>query len=421
MRKLFVILVLGFFVIGGLLSSSWAATAKGPFKVGWLSPLTGLWAETGRDMTNGLELYLDQIGHKMAGRQVILVSEDDRATPETAVTKLRKLVSHDRVAVAAGTVAANTGLAIAAASDELQTPVVVVCAAADDITQRMAKKWTTRIGWTGSQSMYPFGEWAYRNGYKKIAALSTDFQFGYDTLAGFQRTFEEAGGQIVQKVWVPINVIDLGPYIANLRKDVDAIWICVVGGAALKFPKQYKDMGMTLPLLGTGQVSDENVLPAQGDEIIGFISPLQYTASIESPANRKFQEAYQKKYKKIGSYMASHSYEFGMWLHQAVDAVKGDVENKEAFLKAIKAVKLQEPPRGSFYMDDYGNPVQTFYIRKVEKVKGFPLDFLGGEAKKWNIVIAKIPAVSQFWKYDPKEYMKQPVFTQNYPSCKFCQ
>jgi branched-chain amino acid transport system substrate-binding protein len=240
-------------------------------------------------------------------------------------------------------------------------------------------------------------------------------------VGGFQRTYEEAGGQIIQKIWVPVNIVDFAPYIARIRKDADAVWVNAVAAMALRFPKQYQEMGMKLPLIGSGNVSDEYILPAQGDEILGFISPLHYTAALDTPANRKFQEKYQNKYKKIGSYYASHSYELGMWLHKAIDAVKGNVENKEVFLQAIKKVQLADPPRGPFHMDEYGNPVQNVYIRKVEKIKGFPLDFLGGEAKKWNVVIDTIPAVSQFWKYNPEEYMKQPTFSQTYPPCKYCK
>lgn len=332
------------------------------------------------------------------------------------------MASHDKVAVVGGIITAPTGLATAAAADELQTPLIITCAAADDNTQRLRKKWATRTGWAGSQPMFPFGEWTYKKlGYKRLVTVAVDFQFGYDTVAGFQQTFEAAGGQIIQKIWVPVNTVDFAPYIANIRRDADAVWINMVAAMSLKFPKQYQEAGIKLPLFGNGTVSDEYILPAQGDEILGFISPLHYSAALDNPANRKFQEKYQAKFKKIGSYYAAHSYETGMWIKQAIEAVKGNVEDKEGFLKAIKNVKLADPPRGPFYMDPYGNPVQNIYIRKVEKIKGFPLDFMNSGEIKWNVVIDTIPAVSQFWKYNPEEYMKQPTYSQVFPACKYCK
>lgn len=416
MKKLSFVFVLVAFAVA-MAGASWSAE-KGPIKVGWLSPHTGQWAEVGKDMNNGFNMFMEEIGYKVAGRTIEVIREDTRAVPDTAVTKFRKLVSHDRVAVVGGLVTSPSGLAVAAAADEMQIPLIIDCAAADDNTQRLRKKWVTRIGWTGSQPMFPFGEWVYKKlGYKRIVTIAVDFAFGYDNVGGFQRTFEAAGGQIIQKMWVPVTAMDFAPYISNIRKDADAVFVALVGAAPLKFPKQYQEAGIKLPMIGSGTVSDEYVLPAQGDEIVGFISPLHYSAALDIPANRKFQEKYQKKYSKMGSYYASHSYELGMWLAQAIEAVKGEVENKEDFLKAIKSVKLTDPPRGPFQLDAYGHPIQNIYIRKVEKVKS-PLDFMGGGATKWNVVIDTIPNVSQFFKWDPEEYMKQPAYSHDYPPMK---
>ena len=305
------VLVLGFVIYFGLCPAVPAAE-KGPIKVGWLAPLTGQWAEAGKDMTNGFNMFMEEIGYKAAGREITVIREDTRAIPETAVTKLRKVATHDKVAVVAGIVTAPSGLATASAADELQVPLIIACAAADDNTQRQRKKWATRIGWTGSQAMFPFGEWVYKKlGYKRIVTICVDFQFGYDNVGGFQRTFEPAGGQIIQKIWTPVNTVDFAPYIANIRKDADAVFTTMVGAMPLKFFKQYQDAGIMLPLIGTGTGSDEYILPSQGDEVLGFISPMHYTAALDTPANRKFQEKYQTKYKKIGSYYAAHCYELG--------------------------------------------------------------------------------------------------------------
>ena len=105
----------------------------------------------------------------------------------------------------------------------------------------------------------------------------------------------------------------------------------------------------------------------------------------------------------------------------AIEAVNGDVENKEAFLEAIKNVKLPDPIRGPFHLGKYGNPVQNIYIRKVEKIDGYALDYMNSGPIKWNMVIDTIPQVSQFWKFDPEEYMKQPTFSHKYLPCKYCE
>ncbi len=398
----------------GLTTTVWAAE-KGPIRIGWLSPQTGQWAEVGKDMNNGLRMYMEEVGYKAGGRPIEVIWEDDRADPATAVTKFRKLVTHDRVAAVAGLVTSPSGLAVGAAAAEMQVPLVIDAAAADDNTQRKYSKWVLRIGWTGSQPMYPFGEYvAKKLGHKKIVSVAVDFAFGYDNVGAFQRTLEENGGQIIQKMWAPVSTVDFAPYIGSIHKDADAVFVVAVGSMPLRFLKQYREAGIKLPLIGSGTVSDEYILPAEGDEALGFISPLHYSAALTTPANTKFQEDYQKKYKKIGSYYAANSYELGMLLVQAINDLKGEVEDKEQFAKAMRSVKLKDTPRGPFYFDEYNNPVQNIYIRTVEKIKS-PNDFLDAGAIKWNTVIETIPNVSQFWKWKPEEYMKNPVYSQSYP------
>ena len=239
--------------------------------------------------------------------------------------------------------------------------------------------------------MFPFGEWVYKKlGYKKIATMMLDFQFGYDSTGGFQKTFEEAGGQIIQKLLVPVNTLDFGPYIARVRKDADALMTGFGGVMNLKFPKQYQESGLKLPMICSGTNVDESVFPPRAMKCSDISLPCITARLLISPPTGVPAE-YQTRYNKIGSYYATHSYEFGMWLVRAIEMVKGDVESKEDFLKAIKNVKLTDTPRGPFHMDEYGNPVQNVYIRKVEKVKDHPLDFLKSGEIKWNVVIDRSP------------------------------
>ena len=86
------------------------------------------------------------------------------------------------------------------------------------------------------------------------------------------------------------------------------------------------------------------------------------------------------------------------------------MEDRAAFMAALRAVAISDAPRGPIKMDPYGNPTQNIYIRKVERVGG----------KLQNTVIYTYPAVSQFWKYNPEEFLKQPVYSREFPPCRFC-
>ena len=249
--------------------------------------------------------------------------------------------------------------------------------------------------------------------YKKIAMIGYDFAFGWEVAAGFQRTFEESGGQIVQKLWPPQGNADYGPYLAQLKRDVDAIYCVFSGADALRFVKQYSEAGLKarLPLVSGGTVTDEHVLRTMGDEALGIVSALHYSAALDNPANKKFAQAYEAKQKQVPSYYSEGSYVAGTALKAALEATGGDIEDTAKFLAALRKVELSDAARGPIRFDEYGNPIQNVYVRKVEKVGG----------RLQNTVIHTFPNVSQFWNYKPEDFLKQPVYDRNYPPCKNCQ
>jgi branched-chain amino acid transport system substrate-binding protein len=396
-----------------LAAPSGPGAQTGPIRIGFLAPLTGPFAQVGKDMVNGSELFLDEIGRQMSGRKVELIVEDDEGQPATALNKSRKLVEQDKVHVLTGGLLANIGYALQPFIDGAQVPATYPVIASDDLTQRRPAKWIVRTGWATSQPMHPFAEWVVKNTkYRKVATIGMDYAFGYETVGGFQRVFEEQGGQIVQKIWTPLNTNDFAPFLAQIRRDSDAVLALFVGRLALQFMKQYQEAGLhgKLPLLGGGTTTDESVLPQMGDEALGTITALHYSQAIDTPQNTKFAKAFEAKAGKISSYYSEATYTNMRWIGEAVKAVGGKVEDRPALLAALRKVDIKDTARGPLSVDTHGNPVQTIYVRKVERVGG----------KLQNTVIATIPSVSQFWKYKPDEYLKQPLYTRDYPPCKHC-
>jgi len=390
-----------------------AAAQKKPIKIGFLAPLTGGAAQIGRDMVNGFEMYLDEAGQQIAGRKVEVIVEDTAGNPGTAIAKFRKFAESDHVDMVVGEAFAHIGYALAPKAEEFRMPTIFPVIAADDLTQRKPSKWVVRLGWTGSQPSHPFGEYAAKTlGYKKVAVFGTDYAFGYEVVGGFQRSFEEAGGQIIQKLWAPLGTSDLAPYLSQLKRDADAAFIIVVSNSALRFPAQYRDAGLLgrLPVIGGAVIADESVLPTFGDEALGMVTPLMYSAALDTPANRKFAGEYRKKYGKVPSYFSETCYTSGRWIAEAAKVVGGRVEDREKFMAAFRTVEIPDAPRGPVKLDQWGNPIQNIYVRKVERKKG----------ELQNTVIHTFPGISQFWTYKPEEYLKLPVYNRDYPPCRFC-
>jgi branched-chain amino acid transport system substrate-binding protein len=268
-----------------------------------------------------------------------------------------------------------------------------------------------RTCYTSSQVSHPLGEYAAKKlGYKRVVTIASDYAYGWEVTGGFQQCFEESGGKVIQKIWAPLGFKDFTATFKDLKKDCDAIFLCNVGQSAEIIPKQLREMGYKGPLIGTTASFDESFYPRMGDEIVGAISSSLYSTAIDTPENKNFVKAYKAKFNEDPSYFSEHGYVTAMWIDKALQSIKGDVSDHNKILAALKKVELKAP-RGPVKLDAYGTSIDNVYIRKVERKNG----------KLQNTVVYTYPNVSQFWKYDPETYMKQPSYSKDYPPCKYCQ
>jgi len=403
----------------GALAVSLAAPAQAEeLRIGFLAPMTGIFAQVGKDMADGFQFYLSEHGNKLGGADVKFILEDEQGKPDTAVTKAKKLVLQDKVHMFIGGLLASTGYALAPVSSAEKTLYIAPIAAADDLTQRDLSKYPyfIRTGWTSSQPHHPLGQWACDQGYKKVVTIAADYAFGYEVTGGFQKAFEDCGGQVIQKIWPPIGTKDFGPYIPTIKQDADAVFSLMVGPMTLQFPKQLRGAGIKKPIIGGGTSYDEFALPFMGDEVIGDVSALQYSAALQTPKNEAFVKAYRAKYGKVPSYYSESNYTTAQWIDEAIKQSGGKWPGPEQLIKTMQAMKL-DTVRGPVSMDDMRNPIQNIYIKKVEKKKMFGYD----KDELWNTIIKTYPNVSQFWTYGKDAFLKQAVYNRDFPPCKFCQ
>jgi branched-chain amino acid transport system substrate-binding protein len=410
MRKLFLAIV-AFTVVLGFSGPSLAEKVR----VGLPVPLTGFVAESAQEMVEGFELYLEQNGGKLGGLEVDLIVEDTQTKPETALTKMRKLVENDKVHFVVGYLLAFEGYAVRDYAHDNKTPLFLPIVAADDLTQRQSSPYIVRMIWTSSQPNHPFGEYAFKTlGFKRIVTVGQDYAFGWESVGGFQRTFEAAGGQVVQKLWVPLDAPDHGPYVSQIRRDADAVFALVVGGHIPKFMKTYQDFGLKdqIPLIGANIMTDEDVLKHMGSEALGVITSHSYAATLKRPQNVAFVKLFQGKYKKDPSYYAEAMYTAALWMDKALSKT-GMPNDALKLIDAVKNVDLTDAPRSALKLDSRNNPIETIYIRKVvEKKNGKGLE---------NEVIGSVPNVGQFWNIDPDKYLAGPLYSRDFPPCKFCK
>lgn len=389
------------------------ATSPGaePIRVGYLGPLTGIFAAAGKDMLDGLKMAFEEVNYEAAGRKIELVEEDTEGNPATAQAKYRKLVAQDRIHVLDGVLLINIGYALVPNIERDRLPSLFLTTP-DEITKRKPARYVIRSNFAASQPMHALGDYAARTlKYKRVAAIAMDNGFGHEGIGGFQRVFEGLGGRVVQKTWVPLNAMDFAPYLTQVPRDVDAVVQVFVAGQAVRFAKQYGESALhgKVPLIGTGVFTDQSSLQGMGDEVIGHVGALIWAPTIDNPANRAFVQLAERKVKRTPSYFHAVMYSSGRWIIEAAKALGGNVEDRDRFLAALRKASDTTPdPRGPIKLDEYNNPTQNVYIVKVEKVNG----------RLQNTVIHTYPMVSQFWTYRPAEFLKTPPYDRTYPPAK---
>ena len=390
----------------------WAQAQSASIRVGFLTVRQGALAAGGKQMEEGIQLFLKERNGMIGGRKVELIVADTGGNPVGAKTKTQELVERDKVHVIIGPLAAFEALAIDDYIGQSKTPIISPSAAAEDLTQRKPNPWFVRTSCSSAQVNYPVGDYAAKTlGYKRVAIIADDFAYGHETASGFQRAFEDAGGKVVQKLWPPLNVADYGSYIGQLKTKVDAIYAGFAGANGLRFLKQLREYGIKTPVLGSGTTTDEGILKQMGDEALGVISGSFYAAGLDTPESKRFVAAANKEFGADPGYYTLGTYSAGVLLEMAVKAVNGKVEDKEAFMKALRNPGPINDPRGTWQVDGYGNPVENIYIRKVERRNG----------KLVNVVLKTYPNVSQFWTYNPKEFLAAPVYSRDVPASKFLE
>jgi branched-chain amino acid transport system substrate-binding protein len=378
-----------------------------PIRIGLLTVKTGPLAQGGIQMEQGVTLFLKDRNNTIAGRKVELIVGDTGGNPAGTKTKAQELIERDNVDMIFGPLAAFELLAISDYVAAHKTPILSL-AAAEDMSQRKPNPYFVRASGTSGQNMHVLADYATKElKYKSVMTISEDFAFGYEQMGGFQRVFEDGGGHVVKKLWPPIVTPDYTPYIAQLS-GVDAVVQGFAGSNPLKFMKQYKDAGMTLPVIGGGTAGDDALMKSFGDEALGMITASAYTSDLDTPSNKQFVAGMMRDTGAIPGLYAAGLYISGLIAEAALKSLGGKADDKEALIKAMRDVSLEDSPRGPFHFDHFGNAIGTIYLRRVVKQDG----------KLAQQTIKTYPNVSQFWTFDEKWFLAQPVYSRDYPPLK---
>ena len=383
-----------------------------PIRIGFLTVRTGALAAGGRQMEEGIQLFLKERNNTIAGRKVELIIAETGGNPAGAKTKTQELVERNKVHVIIGPLATFEALAIDDYIRDAKVPLITPTSAAqNDLAQQKKNDFVLHAVGTAAQPMHVLGDYAAKKlGFKRVATIADDFTYGHEGEAGFQHAYEDNGGKVVQKLWSPLNAVDYGSYVGQIKPNVDAIYAGFAGINGLRFLKQFSEYGLKskITVLGNPTCVDEGVLKNMGDEALGVVTASWYSATIDTPDNKRFVQAVLDEYKVVPGFYTAGTYTAALFLEDALKAVNGKFEDSAAFVRALHNVRLTRGPMGPIRVDEYGKPILNIYVRKVERKNGALV----------NTIVDTVPDVGQFWKYDPKEFISSPPYSRDYPVAK---
>ena len=352
-----------------------AALAQATVKIGVVAEFSGPFADYGAQIVGGMKAYLKLNGEVFAGKKIEIVIRDTTgAAPDIAKRLAQELITRDQVDILAGFGLTPNALAVAPVSAEAKKPMVIMNAATSVITTR--SPYIVRVSHTLPQDTQPIAQWAAKNGIKRAFTLVSDFGPGVDAEGTFIKAFKAAGGEIVDSVRTPLANPDFAPFLQRVKDTrPEAVFVFLPPGSqTIAFIKGYEERGLKqagIRIIATGDLTDDGVLQAMGEPTLGLITSFHYSAAHDSPENKAFLKAYVEANgtKLRPNFMACAGYDGMAAIAEALKKTGGSTD-PEAFVGALKGMKLMSP-RGPIMIDpETRDIVQTVYIRRVEKVDG---------------------------------------------------
>ncbi|WP_313707218.1 ABC transporter substrate-binding protein [Massilia sp.] len=353
------------------------AQAQDTIKVGVIAAFSGPFADYGKQMQGGIKAWMAQHGDKVAGKKIELIYKDTTGpSPEIAKRLAQELVVRDKVDFLAGFGLTPEALAVAPIAQQAKKPMIIMNAATSVITTK--SDYIARFSMTLPQISAPMGDWALKNKITNVATVVADYGPGIDAEKAFSDRLVKNGGKIVESIRVPLRNPEFAPFIQRIKDaKPDAVFVFVPAGEqSIAFMKGYRERGLAaagVKVIATGDLTDDHVLPAMGDNTQGVITTFHYSAAHKSPENDAFLKSFAAANPQGGrpNFMAVAAYDGMNAIYQVSQKLNGKIDGDKA-MAVLKGMKINSP-RGPISIDPATRDVvQTVYVRKVEMVNGQP-------------------------------------------------
>jgi branched-chain amino acid transport system substrate-binding protein len=367
--------------------------AQDVVKIGFIAPATGQFSQIGKHLIAGAKYYMEERGSAVAGKKIELLIRDDGGQPDAAKRIAQEYLVNDKVAVLAGFTFTPVALAVAPLSTQAKIPQIVMGAGASIVTER--SPYIVRPFFTLAQVTVPLAQWAARTNIKRVVTLVSDYAPGAEAEKAFIDEYKKLGGEIAASIRVPVQSPDFSPHLQRARDaNPEAIFVFIPGNQAGAFARQSVERGMNtsgVKLIGTGDMTDDDLLESMGDAAIGIITSHQYSVAHASDVNKAFVAGFRKSTGMRPNFMSVAAYDGMHLIYEALKKTGGETSG-EKLVDAMKGMSF-ESPRGPISIDpETRDIVQNVYIRRVERKDG----------ELYNIEIDTFPAVKDPLKAKPQ-------------------
>lgn len=400
------------------LTVSGQALAQEPITIGILVALEGAFAAGGADGVRNIELAIQQRGGTAGGRPIRTIVAPTDTTPDTAVRQARKLVEQDGVDFIIGPLSGSEGIAI---RDYAKT--VPQMAIINGISGALETTWVDpapnffRFNLDGAQWGQGLGTYVVEEkGWTRVAAVAADYSFGYTNFLGFAVDFCRAGGEIVERFWVPLGAADFGGVIAQLPDDVDAIYLGMGGTDAINFLNQFDQAGADTNLIGGTIMADSTVLASRGrakEALIGTPTSGAFAPDNPDPAWQDYVAAYQAAFPESERFPVPSLFGVGYYVAtlaalEALDIAEGDLSNNQARFKEALATMTLQTPLGEVSLNENRQATGSVFVTEVVE---------GPDGNLQSVFRARVDGVTQTLGMTADEFRAMGLPSRDTPDC----
>lgn len=356
-----------------VLALAGGGAAAEDLKIGTVLSFSQVMGVYGNAILDGMNLAIEEAGGQVAGRKIVIVKEDDKNDPKTALQLVRRYVKDDKVDFLVGPVASHVAAAIRDEVHRSKTFLLIANAGNDELTRELCSPYVVRTSFSNWQWNYPMGEYTASHIGKRGAIIGANYVAGKQMGGAFAEGFKKAGGSITEEMWPAMGTADFANVLTKLRSiedKVDAVWVFNPGSGTVNFVNQYAQAKLKPVQVGPQSNADEFFFQAMQDNALGIIGSGQYVQSMATPRNQAFVAAFKKKYNRLPAATDVSGYDSMRLIIHAVTKLNGNVSDKQAVRNAMVSADI-DSPRGYFKIDAKdGNVIQNIYITKVVKRNG---------------------------------------------------